>query len=125
LKYSPTESTLGGMRAPVAMLLAALFALAPVPMSAAAPTWEQWQTGSFANVTGVTSLNGIAFDPTSAHGEGHLAFTVTPPPQPSRSPIAIPIGQAHAIPVAPFVAIAAAVLAALAAAILAATRRRR
>jgi hypothetical protein len=63
--------------------------------------------------------------PTSAHGEGHLVFTMSPPPQPSRSPIAIPIGEAHPIPVAPLVAIAAALLAALAVVILAATRRRR
>jgi hypothetical protein len=63
--------------------------------------------------------------PTSAHGEGHLVFTMSPPPQPSRSPIAIPIGEAHPILVAPLVAIAVAVLAALAVVILAATRRRR
>lgn len=66
--------------------------------------------------------------PTTAHGEGHLVFTLSPPPPsptPSRSPVAIPIGEAHPISVAPFIAIAAAVLAAIAAALFAASRRRR
>ena len=63
--------------------------------------------------------------PTTTHGEGHMVFTMNPPPEPSRSSIAIPIGEAHPIPVAPLVAIGAAVLAALAAAVLALAARRR
>jgi len=63
--------------------------------------------------------------PTSAHGEGHLVFTMNPPPKPSRSPTAIPIGQARPVSVAPLIAIAAAVLAAGTAVMFALAARRR
>jgi hypothetical protein len=65
--------------------------------------------------------------PTVAHGEGHLAFTITPLQTPSSSPIVEPPERANTVPLGSYVAIAAAMVAALAAALLAvaASRRRR
>jgi hypothetical protein len=71
----------------------------------------------------------VVATPTIAHGEGHLAFTLTPAgvPTPARSPVLEPPAPAGAVPFGAYLAIAAAVVAALAAAglAIAAQRRRR
>ncbi|TMC53660.1 MAG: hypothetical protein E6J20_08375 [Chloroflexi bacterium] len=71
----------------------------------------------------------VVATPTTAHGEGHLVFTLgqqaSPTPKPTRSPIATPVERAATTNVpAWLIAIAAALLAALAAALFAANRRR-
>jgi hypothetical protein len=71
----------------------------------------------------------VVATPTIAHGEGHLAFTITPAsaPTPTKSPVLEPPAPAGSVPFGAYLAIAAAVVAALAAAGLAigAQRRRR
>jgi hypothetical protein len=71
----------------------------------------------------------VVATPTIAHGEGHLAFTLTPAsaPSPAGSPVLEPLAPASSLPFGAYLAIAAAVVAALAAAGLAigAQRRRR
>jgi hypothetical protein len=77
--------------------------------------------GATCQVTPVVST------PTTAHGEGHLVFTVTKQvvPTPTPTPSAKPVQAKSNVPVAPFVALAGAVAAALAVVLVAATRRRR
>jgi hypothetical protein len=60
----------------------------------------------------------VVATPTVAHGEGHLAFTLTPAgvPTPARSPALEPAAPAGSVPLGAYLAIAAAVVAALAAA---------
>ena len=73
------------------------------------------------------SVTTVVGTPTTAHGEGHLVFTLSQAAtsSPIGSPIVEPNERANTIPLAPFVALAAAVLAGLAAALLAISRRRR
>lgn len=70
----------------------------------------------------------VVATPTTAHGEGHLVFTVnqqpTPTPTPKPSPSATHAPARTNVPAAPFVALAAAILAAVAVVLLVATRRR-
>lgn len=70
----------------------------------------------------------VVATPTIAHGEGHLAFTLTPAaaPTPTRSPVLEPPAPAGAVPFGVYLALAAAVVAALAVVGLAiGTQRRR
>lgn len=64
--------------------------------------------------------------PTTAHGEGHIVFTLNPAPSPSPSPSTSPspVPRSQGVSPAPFVAIAAAVLFAIAAILFAVSRRR-
>lgn len=71
---------------------------------------------------------GVVGTPTTAHGEGHLVFTLTQQASPAPSPTSSTSPKTPAknsnVSVAPFVAIAAAILAAFAAGLLVASRRR-
>jgi hypothetical protein len=70
----------------------------------------------------------VVTSPTTAHGEGHLVFTLTPhPPAPSSSPkpTVSPVAGGRPFSPAPYVAIAAGILAAVVAATAASRRRRR
>jgi hypothetical protein len=66
----------------------------------------------------------VVSTPTTAHGEGHIAFTLMPLPTPPPASAATPARAKSNVPLAPFVALAAAVAAALAVALIAVTRRR-
>jgi len=72
-------------------------------------------------------MNAVA-TPTTAHGEGHLVFTLnqaaSPAPTPTSSAGVIAATKQSNAPIGAFVAIGAALLAALAAALFAASRRR-
>lgn len=94
---------------PFAIVAAVLVALAPLT-AAGAPAWEQRTFGT----------------PTTAHGEGHLVFTLTPSPSstPSRSPAGVPNDIEPAGPIPPVVGIAAIVLAVVASAVALALMRR-
>ena len=71
------------------------------------------------------SVATVVGTPSTAHGEGHLVFTLTQvQTTPTRSPIVEPNEQARTVPLAPFAALAAAVLVGLAAALFAISRRR-
>ncbi|HEV2477297.1 MAG TPA: hypothetical protein VGX22_12215 [Candidatus Dormibacteraeota bacterium] len=63
--------------------------------------------------------------PTTAHGEGHLAFTLNPLPSPTPSPAVVPTPARGSAPVGAYLAIAAAIVAALAAVALAISAQRR
>ena len=68
----------------------------------------------------------VVATPTSAHGEGHLVFTLNPKASPSPTPSATATAapKSSSASVAPYVAIAAAILAAFAAGLFVARRRR-
>ena len=74
----------------------------------------------------VCKVTTVVATPTSAHGEGHLVFTLNPTasplPTPSATRSAAPASSS--VSVAPYIAIAAAILAAFAAGLLIAGRRR-
>lgn len=71
----------------------------------------------------------VVATPTTAHGEGHIVFTLNPEPSPipspTRSAIVEPSELANTPNIGPYVAIAAALLAAFAAGLFVASRRRR
>jgi hypothetical protein len=77
----------------------------------------------------VCKVTTVVGTPTSAHGEGHLVFTLTkqaaPSPTPKPSGFTITATKNSSLPVGSYLAIAAAVLAAFAAGLFVASRRRR
>jgi len=68
----------------------------------------------------------VVTTPTTAHGEGHLVFTMNPAPSPSPSPSISPspVASGRQLSPAPFIATGAAVLFAIAAILFAVSRRR-
>ena len=68
----------------------------------------------------------VVTTPTTAHGEGHIVFTMNPAPSPSTSPSISPssVASGRQLSPAPFIATAAAVLFAIAAILFAVSRRR-
>jgi len=67
----------------------------------------------------------VVTTPTTAHGEGHIVFTMNPAPAPSTSPgiSPSPVASGRQLSPAPFIAIAAAVLFAIASILFAVSRR--
>jgi len=68
----------------------------------------------------------VVTTPTTAHGEGHIVFTMNPAPSPSPSPSISPspVASGRQLSPAPFIATGAAVLFAIAAILFAVSRRR-
>lgn len=73
------------------------------------------------------SVMTVVGTPTTAHGEGHIVFTLnraSVSPSPSATPSPVPAQRAHSVSPAPFIALAGAVIAALAVVALAVFSRR-